>query len=113
MTRSYSVVVAARLVDLQSGEVLARYADWPQPFRHVDIPDPGLRIDVEGEEVSIEVERPVKGLLLSVDGEGEEVKWSDNALDVIPGDGQVVLAKGLSGRAIKIAYLGKEKASKL
>ncbi|KDQ51573.1 glycoside hydrolase family 2 protein [Jaapia argillacea MUCL 33604] len=110
-TTSYSVVVSARLLDPKTGEVIARYADWPQPFRHVDFPqNPGLKITVEGESVRVSAEKPVKALVLSVDGDGGEVKWSDNALDIMPGDEQMVIAKGLQGRNIKIAHLGKEKA---
>lgn len=62
----------------------------------------------------ISVQKPVKGLVLSVeelDGDEGEVKWSDNALDVVPHDEQVVVARGLSGRRVRAAWLGKEKAS--
>lgn len=86
-TRSHSVVVGARLIDARTGDVLARFADWPQPYRYLDFPDPGLRLTVERDNVLIEVARPAKGLVLSIDG-GDEVGWSDNALDVMPGDPQ-------------------------
>lgn len=112
---SYSVVVSARLVDSNSGEILARYADWPQPYRLTDYPDPGLRVSVEGEEISVEVEKPVKGLVFTVDDPRveEDVKWSDNALDVVPGDRQTVLAQGLGGRPLKVAYFGHERATRV
>lgn len=110
-TSSYSVVASARLMDVETGEVLARFANWPQPYRYLAIPDPSVKFDVDGEKVTINVIKPVKCLLLTVDGTGEEVQWSDNALDVTPGDPQVITAKGLNGRAVQIAYLGKEKAS--
>jgi beta-mannosidase len=106
-TSSYSVVVSARLLS-ENGEVLARFSDWPQPFRHVEIPDPQLRITEDGEEIKVEVTKPVKGLWLSVPDEGEEVSWSDNALDVVPEDNQVVVARGLKGRSVWAAWLGKE-----
>ncbi|KAI0717520.1 glycoside hydrolase [Cerioporus squamosus] len=114
---SHSVVVGARLVAAESGEVLARYADWPQPFRLVDFPDPKLDVKVEGEKVTVAVERPVKGLFLTVDEEGEgvlgkpeEVRWSDNAVDVFPGDPQVLQVHGLAGKRAKlrVAYMGGE-----
>ena len=37
-------------------------------------------------------------------------KWSDNALDIVPGDIQEVLVRGLCGRKVKVAYFGKETA---
>ncbi|EIW52338.1 glycoside hydrolase [Trametes versicolor FP-101664 SS1] len=119
VTPSHSVVVGARLIAPESGEVLARYADWPQPFRHVDFPDPVLRVvvDSEGGTVSVGVEKPVKGLFFTVDqGEslldsGETVRWSDNALDVLPGDPQTVEVRGLEGRdtKLRVAYMGCER----
>lgn len=112
-----SIVVHARLLDKETSTVVARYTDWPQPFKHLDLPsveEVGLRLSIEdGDHVRISVEKPVKGLVLSVeelDGEGE-VKWSDNALDVVPQDEQVIVARGLAGRKIKAAWLGREKAS--
>ncbi|KAI0642837.1 glycoside hydrolase [Trametes meyenii] len=112
VTASHSVVVSARLVSTEEGSVLARYADWPQPFRYVDFPDPGLRVRVAGEEVTVEVERPVKGLFLTVDGaDMEPAKWSDNALDVFPGEPQTVEVRGLAGKNVRLraAYMGCER----
>ena len=112
---SYSVVVSARLVDVASGAVIARYADWPQPYRLTEYPDPGLHVSVEGETISIEAQKPMKGLVLSVDDSrvDETVKWSDNALDIVPGDKQMVLAEGLAGRPLKVAYMGHERAKRV
>lgn len=74
----------------------------------------GLRLSIkDGDHIYISVEKPVKGLVLSIeelDGEGE-VNWSDNALDVVPQDDRVVVARGLAGRKVRAAWLGKENAS--
>ncbi|EIM92628.1 glycoside hydrolase [Stereum hirsutum FP-91666 SS1] len=112
-----SIVVHARLLDKETSTVVARYTDWPQPFKHLDLPSVekvGLRLSIkDGDHIYISVEKPVKGLVLSIeelDGEGE-VKWSDNALDVVPQDDRVVVARGLAGRKVRAAWLGKEKAS--
>ncbi|KIK67972.1 glycoside hydrolase family 2 protein [Collybiopsis luxurians FD-317 M1] len=112
-TTTCSVVVGARLLDPENGRVLARFADWPQPYRFVDIVDPGLKISIgdDGYTVSLEVEKPAKCVVLSVSGDGQDVKWSENALDLMPGDKQVVTVQGLQGRKIQVSYLGKEKAS--
>ena len=117
---SHSVVVGARLVDAASGEVLARYADWPQPFRLIDFPDPKVEVKVEGEKVTVSVQKPVKGLFFSVDEEGEgalgkqeTVRWSDNAVDVFPGDPQVLEVRGLKGKHAKLRmqYMGNERGT--
>ena len=69
-------------------------------------------MNVQGDRVAIRVQRPMKGLVLSVDGEdGPEVRWSDNAIDVLPGDPQVVQMRGLEGKRAKVraAYMGCER----
>ncbi|KAI1789937.1 glycoside hydrolase [Ganoderma leucocontextum] len=115
---SHSVVIGARLVDAASGAVLARYADWPQPFRLVDFPDPKLDVKFEGANVRVAVEKPIKGLFFTADEEGEgalgrqeTVRWSDNAIDVLPGDPRVVQVRGLVGKRAKVraAYMGCER----
>lgn len=97
------VVLQARVLGAE-GEVLARYSNWPEPWKYLTFPDPGLRIDVDGDEVTITVDKPVKGLVL--DTEGDEADWSDQALDMFPGDSQVVTAKGLNGRKVTARYIG-------
>ncbi|KAJ7775670.1 glycoside hydrolase [Mycena maculata] len=114
-TTTHAVVVGARLLDAASGAVLARCADWPQPFRFLErallcAPGLALSFDAATGAVTVRAERPVKGLVLSAAGGGEDVRWSDNALDVMPGDPQVVVAKGLGARGVVVAFLGNEKA---
>lgn len=102
------IVLALRLID-GDGTVLARYANWPEPFKFITFPDPstlGLKINVEsdGETITLSSNIPIKGIVLDVDG--EDVKWSDQAIDLVPGDPQTVKAIGLNGRKIKARYLG-------
>ena len=52
----------------------------------------------------MKTQKPMKGIVLDVDG--EEVKWSDQAIDLVPDDPQTVVAKGLNGRKIKARFLG-------
>ena len=66
------------------------------------------RSPLEGRDVTtvrLNCSRPIKGIVLDAEGE-ENVKWSDQAIDLVPGDEQVVLAWGLNGRAVKARYLG-------
>lgn len=58
----------------------------------------------DGETVTLETRKPIKGVVLDVDG--EDVKWSDQAIDLVPGDPQVIKAVGLKGREIKVRFLG-------
>ncbi|KAJ7039370.1 glycoside hydrolase superfamily [Mycena alexandri] len=121
-TSTHSVVVGARLLngDGETKKVLARYADWPQPYRFIEpvlLSHPGLDVKVDRAtgEVRVSAERPVKGLWLSAksdEGE-EEARWSDNALDVMPGDPQVVFVKGLGERKVEFSWLGSERVQPL
>jgi beta-mannosidase len=108
---SGTVVVQARLT--RDGKVVARYSDWPQPYKLLDLPNPGLSITSSQSEVRIKVDKPAKGVWLSVEGDDEGVEFGDNSLDLFPGDEQVVSAKGLDGRVVTAAWLGQERAVKL
>jgi len=113
-TTTNTVVVNTRLVDTATGEVIARYVDWPQPYRYLDLPDPELKITIDKAEgiVTVQAKNPAKGVILSVDEEGDNpVKWGDNGLDLFPGDTQTFAVSGLNGRKVKVAWLGNEKAT--
>ncbi len=97
------IVVQARLLDTD-GTILARYSNWPEPWKYLIFPEPKLDISVDGDEVTLKCEKPIKGIVLDV--EGEECKWSDQGIDLFPGDTQVVTAKGLNGRKVKARYIG-------
>ncbi|VDC02568.1 unnamed protein product [Peniophora sp. CBMAI 1063] len=102
------IIISARLFD-SDGSVLARYANWPEPFKYLHFPpvkDLGLKITVgaDGESVELSASRPIKGIILDV--EGEDAKWSDQAIDLVPGDPQTVKVTGLKGRQVKARFLG-------
>ena len=83
--------------------------DRPEPFKFIKFPPVeavGLNISVaeDGETVSLSVKKSIKGVILDVDG--DDVKWSDQAFDLVPGDTQEVRAAGLNGRKIKARFLG-------
>ncbi|KAH8109772.1 glycoside hydrolase superfamily [Phellopilus nigrolimitatus] len=111
-TRTHTLVVGARLVDAETGAVLSRTSDWPQPYRYYNFPDPGLKVTVEGEIIGVSVSRPVKGLVFSV-CEEENVQWSDNGIDVMPGENQEIRAKGLGLKKLYVAYMGSEQAKEV
>ncbi|KAI5121343.1 hypothetical protein M0805_000651 [Coniferiporia weirii] len=111
-TRTHTLVIAARLIDAQSGAVLSRVVDWPQPYRYYEFPQPGLQVTVDGESIRVSVKKPVKGLVFSVQEE-DNVQWSDNGIDMMPGDQQNIQAKGLVGKDLYVAYMGGEQARKI
>ena len=107
MVRCSAATLTGELDLLFSGIQLM--LDRPEPFKFIKFPPVeavGLNIIVadDGETVSLSVKKPVKGVILDVDG--EDVKWSDQALDLVPGDAQQVRAAGLNGRKIKARFLG-------
>lgn len=81
----------------------------PEPFKYITFPevqDLGLEVSVEsgGESVRLSTKKPIKGVVLDV--EGEEVQWGDQAIDLAPNDPQVISAVGLKGREVKVRFLG-------
>ena len=85
----------------------------PEPFKFIrfpDVKDLGLKItpDEQGEAIVLSAQRPIKGIVLEVDG--EDVKWGDQALDLVPGDPQTVKVIGLKGRPVTARFLGDNTA---
>lgn len=66
----------------------------------------GLDVTVrpDGETVDLSARKPIKGIILDV--EGDDVRWSDQAIDLAPHDPQTIKGKGLKGRKPKIRFLG-------
>ncbi|KAI6034165.1 glycoside hydrolase family 2 protein [Pisolithus microcarpus] len=103
-----TIIVSARLLD-EAGVVLGRLSNWPEPYKFIHFPpvkDLGLSITIgsDGESVELAAQMPVKGIVLDV--EGDDIKWGDQAIDLFPGDPQIVKAIGLRGREVKARFLG-------
>lgn len=108
-------VLAARLwVD---GRLVARDVDWPQPFKYLDFNDRGIGVreinqnlsadNGKGQrKVAISTRKPVKCLVFE---ERDGVTVSDSAIDVVPGDDQIVDIHGLKAgdRPLSWKYLGQ------
>lgn len=92
-----SIILGAKL--RINGQVVARTSSWPEPYKYLTFPNPKLSIAVDGEDITLSADVPVKGIILDVDGPA--VEWSDQAIDLMPGDKVVVHAKGLEGRKVK------------
>ena len=103
------IVVVAYLEDKGSGEVLARWVDWPEPLKYVTFKK-GVQVKVqveEGErEVRICADAPIKGVVLGVPvEEGVDAVWEDNFVDLVPGETVCVGVEGLMGRGVKARWL--------
>lgn len=103
------IILSTSLID-GNGAVLARFVDWPEPFRYLNWPT-GTRVTTTAvaandgwETVEIESNNPVKGVLLDVES-GEMPEWEDNMVDLLPGDKVRVNVKGLGGRKITSRWL--------
>ncbi len=96
-----AVVIAARL--LVDGAVEARATLWPEPFKYLTLPDPALTIARLGDDrLELRVSRPAKGVWL---GAGDNVVWSDNMIDVLPGDPQIITARDLGDQQVHVQWL--------
>jgi len=83
-------VLSARIwVD---GQLLSRDTDWPQPLKYLDMAERGVKVRVEGDKIVVKAEKPTKGLVFE---EREGVSVDDSALDVVPGDEQIIRVHGL------------------
>ncbi|KAG8980228.1 hypothetical protein FRB93_009335 [Tulasnella sp. JGI-2019a] len=108
-----TLVISARLLD--GDEVLARYSNWPEPFKYIHFPELstlGFRITPQGasstgsrsQTYTLSTDKPIKGIVLDVE-EGE-ARFSDQAIDLFPGDPQTVtceiLGDVLDGKQVKV-----------
>ncbi|KAF2085380.1 glycoside hydrolase family 2 protein [Saccharata proteae CBS 121410] len=97
-------VLAARVwVD---GDIVSRDVDWPQPLKYLDFGDRGVQVTAGSGSISVKSARPTKGLVFE---ERAGVLVDDSALDVVPGDEQVISVRGLGEKdaALGWRYLGQ------
>lgn len=96
-------VLAARLwID---GCLVGRDTDWPQPLKYLHFPQRNLQVKIHGSSMHVSVDRPVKCLVFE---ERQGCHLSDSAIDVVPGDDQVVTVRGLKpgDQPLSWTYLG-------
>ncbi|WP_236602039.1 glycoside hydrolase family 2 protein [Ktedonobacter sp. SOSP1-52] len=84
-------ILGARL--LQGDQVLAQATLWPEPFKYLTLPEPGIHVERLGPDtLSLQTQRPAKGVWLTAE---DGVKWSDNMLDLLPGESYILKVEGL------------------
>lgn len=87
----------------QEQRLLAQTALWPEPWKYLTLPDPDITIEKLGnDQVCIQAKNPAKGVWLSAT---HPVKWSDNMLDLLPEQPQILTAEGLGEADIEIRWL--------
>jgi beta-mannosidase len=93
---------------MKSSRILStRRSSWHvslKKIRHLDLPKPLVEVTVQDDYIYVSSPLPVKGIVLEV--EDDHIAFNDNCIDVIPGDDQVVHAKGLKGRSVGFMHLG-------
>ena len=97
-------VLAARVwVD---GDIVSRDVDWPQPLKYLDFEERGVEVMARGDRMVVRAAKPTKGLVFE---ERAGVLVHDSAIDVVPGDEQMIRVRGLyEGDApLKWRYLGQ------
>ncbi len=108
-TTDESIIISTSLKTLSDdgsrGVVIARCTNWPQPYRYLAIPKANLNVRVEGNNVFVKADVPVKGFALYVE-DVDGVAFEDNLIDLLPGDEQVIVAHGLDGRDVTWRYYG-------
>ncbi len=88
---------------LMQGTVVAREVLWPEPFKYLRLPAPEIEMTRLGERrLRLRATRPAKGVWLRA---GSDVQWSDNMLDLLPGEEQIIVAQGLTERTVQVRWL--------
>ena len=124
--RTHTVVIYTHLINQATGEVVFRSSNWPEPYKFIEFSEPEVKIKLgpssKEDELVLELSssKPVKGLFFTtIDDEEEEdngggvaefdltreAKWSDNAIDLFPGDVQRISVKNLRGRKVNMACM--------
>lgn len=91
-TRRTPLVLAVRI--WSRGVCISRDADWPQPFKYLDMAERGISLSLQGDKLLVAAKKPVKGFVIE---EQDGVSLPDNAIDIMPGDNQVVTMSGFEG----------------
>lgn len=90
-----------------NGEIVSRDVDWPQPLKYLDFSSRGVEVTPQGETIVVRAQKPTKGLVFE---ERSGVLIHDSAVDIVPGDEQVIKVRGLGKQdePLRWTYLGKD-----
>lgn len=98
-TRRAPLVLAVRI--WSQGVCISRDADWPQPFKYIDMAERGISLSLQGYKLQVAAKKPVKGFVIE---EQDGVSLSDNAIDIMPGDDQILTMSGFEGNVQQLRW---------
>ncbi|CAK7237609.1 hypothetical protein SBRCBS47491_010042 [Sporothrix bragantina] len=123
-TEDSLVILEVTLQD-DAGKTVARFVDWPEPYRYLEWPhDTSLDIqtrhnDNGGAQVTIQANQPLKGVWLEpkyteadATAADAEPRWEDNLIDLMPGQAITVSVTGLKGRDVGARFLADWEVNK-
>ncbi|UBV44455.1 hypothetical protein LAJ19_16855 (plasmid) [Deinococcus taeanensis] len=89
---------------VEGGEVVARASHFPEPYKYHDFGPVPLKVEVQPEgSVRLVSDRPAKGVWLSA---GPGTAWSDNFLDLRPGEVRTVRLCAPDVQTVRVRALG-------
>jgi beta-mannosidase len=90
-----------------NGEIVSRDMDWPQPLKYLDFADRDVEVIPQGDTIVVRARKPTKGLVFE---ERSGVLVHDSAIDIVPGDEQIINVRGLGKQdePLRWTYLGKD-----
>jgi beta-mannosidase len=95
------LIASAQLV--VGNKIVARATLWPEPFKYLTLPDPEVEVTrLDERRLRLRARRPAKGVWVEA---GPEVHWSDNLLDLLPGDEQIITTEGLGTAEVQARWL--------
>ncbi|KAL4887339.1 glycoside hydrolase superfamily [Aspergillus karnatakaensis] len=88
------VIFAKLIVD---GGTISRDIDWPQPLKYLNLEERGVKVEYNADQSAVRVTatKPVKGLVFE---ERPGLWFSENGIDVVPGDERVIAVKGVESQ---------------
>jgi len=96
------IVLSATLLEKGTGAVLARSTLWPEPFKYFSLPDPEITlVRLDDTRLQVQATRPAKGVWLTTNLP-LETKWSNNMLDILPGEPQIIAVERLGKAEVKM-----------
>jgi beta-mannosidase len=102
--------VVALLLRSLEGEVLARFVEWPQPLRHLDLLPDGVDVIVKPGKhdvqriVTLRASRPIKAFELFA--RDADLELSDNCIDLVPDEERTIVVGGCEHSEILHQHLG-------
>jgi beta-mannosidase len=95
------LIASARLI--AGDDIVARATLWPEPFKYLTLPDPGLEVTrLDENRLRLSVTRPAKGVWLEAE---PGTRWSDNMLDLLPGNERIITTQGLGKAEAQARWL--------